>query len=357
MTLETNKTEQEVLELAVDAVARETELPIRVARVEPKMGDRTYDALIDVAGKKLIAEAKKWAPQANLGALIAQIHAMPGPGVLVADYVNPNMADELKRRGVQFMDTAGNAYLKGGGFHVWVKGNRAGAANPRATQKRGRAFSNTGLKVVFAFLCDPKLVDAPYRDIAEVADVAVGTVGWVLNDLRATGYVRQRGERAHRRLANGRQLLNRWVEVYPERLKPKQKVGNFAAAEAGWWPRADIKPFHAYWGGETAGAKLTDYLQPEVATIYVEEAGIAELLRAFRLRKAQPGARDENRVEVYRQFWRDKGPYTGVVHPVLAYADLVATADPRNLEVANMIWETHLDRELRKDSSRRRDPR
>ena len=346
MTLQTNKNEREVLKLAVDAVARETDLPIRVAQIEPNMGGRIYDALLEVAGKKLIVETKKWAPQANLGALIAQIQTMPGPGVLIADYVNPNMADELKRRGVQFMDTFGNAYLTGRGLHVWVKGNRGGAANLPAKPKRGRAFSNTGLKVVFAFLCEPELVDAPYRDIAEVADVAVGTVGWVLNDLRATGYVRQRGERAHRRLVNGQQLLERWVEIYPERLKPKQKIGDFAANEAGWWKRADIEKFHAYWGGEIAGAKLTDYLRPQVATIYVDEAGVAELLRAFRFRKAHPEGREENRVEVYRPFWRDTGPYTGVVHPVLAYADLVATADPRNIEAAQMIWETHLDRYL-----------
>lgn len=80
--------------------------------------------------------------------------------------------------------------------------------------------------------------------------------------------------------------------------------------------------------------------------MYVEEAGVAELLRAFRFRKAHPEGREENRVEVYRTFWRDTGPYTGFVHPVLAYADLVATADPRNIEAAKMIWETRLDRYL-----------
>jgi hypothetical protein len=343
MPRNTNPTEQQVLQRAVDAVARETELPIRVARVEPKIGGRTYDALIDVNGNELLAETKRWAAQANLGAMVAQIEAMPGPGVLVADYVNPNMAERLKERGVQFMDTAGNAYLKGRGLHVWVRGNRAAGTGAASREKKGRAFSNTGLKVVFAFLCDPKLVNAPYRDIAEVADVAVGTVGWVLNDLRATGYVRQRGERGERRLANGQQLLARWVETYPEKLRPKQKVGVFAADEPRFWKRVDVEAFHGYWGGEIAGEKLTDYLKPEVATIYVEEERVAELLRAFRLRKGNPAARDENLVEVYRAFWRNDRGYDGFVHPVLAYADLVATADPRNIEAAKMIWETRLD--------------
>ena len=77
MPTQANKTERELLKLAVDAVARETELPIRVARVEPKVGGRIYDTLLDVNGNKLIVETKKWAPQANLGALIAQLQAMP----------------------------------------------------------------------------------------------------------------------------------------------------------------------------------------------------------------------------------------------------------------------------------------
>jgi hypothetical protein len=147
-------------------------------------------------------------------------------------------------------------------------------------------------------------------------------------------------------LVNGRRLLDRWVELYPERLKPKQKVGDFAADDGEWWKRADIKRLHAYWGGEIAGAKLTDYLRPQVATVYVGETRVAELLHGFRLRKAQPEARDENRVEVYRSFWRDAEPYTGFVHPVLAYADLVATADARNIEAAKMIWETRLEGHL-----------
>jgi hypothetical protein len=342
-------TEAQLLELAVQAVTQETELPIRIARTQPRVGGRTYDALLDVAGNELIAETKKWAQQANLGALIAQIRNMPGPGVLVADYVNPNMAERLKQQGIQFMDTAGNAYLKGPDFYVQVKGNRRAAGNLIEKERKGRAFSNTGLKVVYAFLRDPDLVGAPYRDIAAAADVAVGTVGWVLNDLKATGYVRHRGRPKQRYLANGRQLLARWVETYPEKLKQKQKVGLFAAAEPGWWRDVNIEAFHAYWGGEIAGAKLTNYLRPEVATVYVQEDRIPEFLRVCRLRKMNQFERDENRVEIYRPFWRDDAEYTGFVDPVLAYADLVATADPRNADAAKMIFENYLDGRLGKD--------
>ena len=343
MPEKTNQDERKLLALAIDAVGQETDLPVRVVRIQPRIDGHTYDAIIEVNGNELIAETKKWAPHANLGAMIAQIQNMPGPGVLVADYVNPNMAEELKRRAIQFIDTAGNAYLKGPDFHVWVRGNRRAAADLTAKEKKGRAFSNTGLKVVFAFLRDPELVGAPYRDIAAVADVALGTVGWVLNDLRATGYVRQKGRAKGRHLVNGRRLLARWVDTYPETLKPKQKLGLFAAGDPDWWKGTDITAFHAYWGGEIAGAKLTNYLRPEIATVYIKEDRTTEFLAACRLRKMNDFVRNENVVEIYRPFWRDTTNYTGFVHPVLAYADLIATGDPRNIEAAKMILETDLD--------------
>lgn len=51
-----------------------------------------------------IAKVEVWA-----GA--AQLRRMPSPALLVADYVNPNMAVRLRDAGVQFIDAAGNAYL------------------------------------------------------------------------------------------------------------------------------------------------------------------------------------------------------------------------------------------------------
>ena len=53
-------------------------------------------------------------------------------------------------------------------------------------------------------------------------------------------------------------------------------------------------------------------------------------------------------VEVRRRFWKlEKADVQKeVVPPVLVYADLVATADARCLEVARMIRDTHVARLL-----------
>ncbi len=145
------------------------------------------DAVLAVEGQKerVAAAVKRWAPQANLGALINQVQALPMRGVLVADYINPKMVEKLREQRVQFIDAVGNAYLDMPPAYVLVTGKRIPKQEAGLKGDTNRAFDRTGLKVVFVFLCRPELVAAPYREIAEVAGVALGTVGWVINGLSA----------------------------------------------------------------------------------------------------------------------------------------------------------------------------
>jgi len=93
-----NPVDTELLEQAIDAVAREAGLHLRIDEPEARHGQYYLDAVLKVAGSKvpLAAEVKRWAAQANLGALISQVQALPLNGVLVADYINPNMAEKLR---------------------------------------------------------------------------------------------------------------------------------------------------------------------------------------------------------------------------------------------------------------------
>jgi hypothetical protein len=210
--------------------------------------------------------------------------------------------------------------------------------------------------VVFSFLCHPELVNASYREIAARAEVAVGTVGWALNGLKATGFVHDKGAKKGRRLVHYRKLLERWVEAYPEKLKPKQLVGEFIADAPYWWKEIDIRAYDAYWGGETAAAKYTNHLKPKVATVYLPEQARTRLLRDARLRKAITWTGEQTgTVLIYRPFWSEQPDgldaelKEGLVHPVLVYADLVATAEPRNLEVARKIYDEHIAQYCRED--------
>lgn len=346
------ETELDILEAAIGALRREAGLCLEVVAHEVKKGDKQIDAIIQMpdSDTKLIAEIKKWAAQANLGAIIHQIRnlAEPGQSLFIADYINPNMGEQLKASDIQFLDTVGNAYINQPPVYIYAKGNkpqRALAEKERA--KTGKAFQPTGMKVVFAFLRDKELVNAPYREIADQAAVALGTVGQVIRDLIAQGFLLEEIEKNQRKLADFDRLLDRWAEAYPYRLKGKYRVGTFTTDNPDWWETMDPENFDALWGGEIAAAKYTHYLKPVHGTVYIHKANMMDFLQAARLRKAGPHERHGLRVDLIELFCakaknEDDTNQAGLVHPIIAYADLIETGGTRNLDTANRLREKYL---------------
>jgi len=159
--------EQEILDRAIQAVGRETGLLLHIEQWQAYVGDYRVDAIVrlEPGDQALAVEIKKWAQHANLGALINQVKHLPEEGLLVADYVNPRMADKLRRQRVQFIDVAGNAYINQPPVYVYVTGNRQ-EEHGFMPDKGGvkRAFEPKGLMVIYAFLRHPELVNAPYRN-------------------------------------------------------------------------------------------------------------------------------------------------------------------------------------------------
>ena len=108
--------------------------------------------------------------------------------IFITAYVNPKQGQELKERGIAFIDTVGNAYIQAGQVYVYIRGNRP--EEPIGIPRQATSvFQATGLRVLFGFLHNPALLNANYRDIARATGVAHGTVGWVLTDLREAGYL------------------------------------------------------------------------------------------------------------------------------------------------------------------------
>ncbi|MGB2689357.1 MAG: type IV toxin-antitoxin system AbiEi family antitoxin [Desulfobacterales bacterium] len=255
--------------------------------------------------------------------------------LMVTEYVTPPIADLLKELNIFFIDTAGNAYINEPGLYVFIKGNKPPLTLKAKTRKR--LFKPSGLRVVFALLNNPEMINKPYRDMAKAADVALGTIGWLVNDLKETGFCIEIGKR-DRKLMNLENLFKRWVEAYPEQLRPKLVRERFETANHNWWKEIDIKAYGACWGGEVAAANLTGYLKPAKVTIYTNEA-IGELVLKNRLRKAEQG-----NVEILTPFWNFKYELADrdIVPPILVYADLMATGDQRNIEAAEMIYEKYI---------------
>jgi hypothetical protein len=331
------QTELELLEAAVRKV-RQTGLDIEIQAREQKIGDRRADALVRIGrgrgARTYAAEVKRGLRPATLGAALHQLEAFTRPPLLIADYVTPPLAEELKARGIAFLDAAGNAFVDQPPLYLWVKGEKP-ANRPTAREATGRAFQASGLKVLFALLCHPEWVDQPYRKLAERAGVAHGTVGWVMAELPTLGYVTE--AEGVRRLAQPHLLLKRWAEAYARTLRPKLALGRYRAENVRWWKKLKPRKHGVLLGGEPAAARVTQYLRPGTVTLYAARPE-PRLLLDYKLRKDADGE-----VEILERFWAFESEDVDIVPLPLVYADLLATADARCLEAADLIYKEIVD--------------
>ncbi|HTP65182.1 MAG TPA: type IV toxin-antitoxin system AbiEi family antitoxin [Geobacteraceae bacterium] len=264
------------------------------------------------------------------------------PFLLATWYVPPEAAARLHDGGIQFIDTVGNAFVNQPPLLIFVKGNRP--EKEEAPAPTARLFKGVGLKIAYLFLCRPELVDRPYRDLAGMTDVALGTVNGTMTEMIRKGFILDMGEKG-KKLLDRKTLFERWIAAYPDYLKPKLLLGRFRA-DGDWWKDIQLDPAIAQWGGEVAAAKLTGYLKPVTVTLYADKNHLADLVIANRLKKDPRG-----NVEILERFWplgNDFGEGE-IVHPILIYADLVAIGEQRTMETARMIYERHLDRYFRED--------
>jgi hypothetical protein len=306
--------------------------------------DRFATIGVNANQQQYAVEVKRQLRPANLGVTILQLNRHAAryglPGLLIADYITPEIAETLHKQGREFVDAAGNAFIRQTGALVYVTGRKQVLRTQ--TQQVGRAFQPTGLQVIFALLCHPEWINLPYRELAARAGVAHGTVGWVMPDLQQQGFITEiKGKRGTRRLYEGERLLGLWADAYARQLRPRLALGRyFVQSIDGWrdWPLAEHA---AQWGGEPAAALLTQYLKPVELTLYAPKLpGL--LAGKYRFMK-EADAQHRDAVEVRRKFW--DFPYEqgqACVPPVLVYADLLATGDARCIETAKRLYEEYI---------------
>ncbi len=339
--------ENEILKLALEVFKKNLPVQVEFDEMEPvyDIGQRA-DCLLRMVmhGKEIryYVEVKPNVTKTDKLLVMMRKGGFEHPFLLVAKYINGQMAEQLKQDGIEFIDTAGNAFINQPPLYIFVKGNRPPDIVKHIPVKR--AFKPAGLRTIYTFLCNPGLENKTYREIAAVTDVALGTVNWIMKELKELGYLLDMGKRGNR-LIQKEKLLQRWVTAYPEQLRPKLTLGRFRG-EYGWWQQKTLDHLKAQWGGEVAAAKLTQYLKPQIITIYTMPQELNQLLTENRLRKDQTGD-----VEILKRFWNpaEIWKYEDLVHPILIYADLLATGNERNIETAKMIYDQHIVQFVRED--------
>lgn len=257
--------------------------------------------------------------------------------IVAAEIIYPEVRKLLKERNINYVDGAGNMFLKTADNYIYIEGNR----NEVPLNKyKGRLFGKGGIKIIFGLLLDENLLNAPYRDIAEFTDTGLGTVTYIMKELNLRGYVIKINE-YEMKFKNKNDLMNKWITGYEDKLKKTLFIGKFRLNNNDW-KNIKFENKNTLWGGEPAADILTHYLNPQLFTVYTTEE-TKGLIKNYYLIPDKNG-----NVDVYKKFWNfeDVTFKEKTAPPLLIYADLINTGDTRNLETAKIIYDRYLQDKL-----------
>lgn len=325
--------EAELVALALDALRDATGIQGDILDHPDAGADATV--LLTVNGRKLRydCEIKKTVDRYALPLGLLNKLGNAQHTLLISSLLSPDMADRCRDIGLQFIDTAGNAYINdGAGIYVHVTGRRG---NTVRQVRADNTMTPAALKMMFAALAEPALLNAPYRDISIRARISTGAITKAFDTLTARELI---GTAGGKRIIRTPELfLNEWASGYAGRIKPKLRKYRFTTDNVdrflNWVPELGMSAY----GGERAAMYLTGHLKPEAYTIYADMNDLTvlrDIVKHCRLR-ADP----QGRIDVVEMFWNPEHfvEWFPTVPPHLVYADLMATHDSRNITVARQI--------------------
>ena len=252
--------------------------------------------------------------------------------LLVANRIFPKIKKELREKNIPYLEANGNIYLKKDGIFLFVD-----SQEPLEIEKNkgNRAFTKTGLKVLFYLLQNKEAVNLPQRELAELTNVALGNIPQVLDGLKETGYLIPLNNKNFI-WENRKLLLERWITEYASVLRPKLFKETYTLKEN--WQELKFNIHKTVWGAEPAADILTNHLRPEKFLIYTKETRM-ELIKNYKLMPDKNGE-----IEVLDIFWKENKEKTAP--PLLVYADLILEGGKRNKETADKIYHEHIEPNL-----------
>ena len=319
-----------------------------VININKPNGENDFSVIMDIKNSQKVmyqVEVKEKLHSAALVSLEKRFQDFSSNLLLITSYVTPGLAESLKSRKIQFIDTVGNAYVEAPGIYIFVNRQAKLPLIWSGKDKTSSLFQPSGLKVIFICLAEiinkqnsnrPIGLINNLKALAATAGVSLGSASNARSELLKQDYAIQSASNSFEIIQKDK-LLRNWVNAYSERLSPKLLLGRYQVKNPEWWKDFKLNQNTQFWGGESAAAKLTNYLSPEIITVYVTENSNL-LINKMGMQPMQDGT-----VEIRRVFWlSDNFHVRDCVHPLLVYADLLSEDDSRNFETAKLIYQSYL---------------
>lgn len=335
-----NMTDRELIQTAIKNIKSFIEAEITWTEKGSKNVSQEYDGLLKLirAGREIKYLIKiKHEVRIHQFAQIETLKKQASlPFLLITKRLASEMRMELRAKNIEFLEANGNMYINNNDLLLVVDGQPPIKIKNKITN---RAFTKTGLKVIFHLLLMDDLINKPYREIATTTNVALGNINYIFTGLKELGFLIHLTKDRFK-LTNKKELLDRWLTGFTENLKPGLHQGTFAfmtEAEQKKWHKMKLQEHKTFWAGEPGGDLLTNHLRPEIFTMYTDEEP-NDIIRNYTLIPNENG-----NVRIYQKFWNIPGiSLKNIAPPLLVYADLITTNDRRCRETANLIYEKYI---------------
>ncbi len=303
---------KEVLHIAIENLAKQG------IEVQLKPNDR-----IAFNGGKLVLDIlyKKELRQYQLDELKEQSNGY----MLVSEHLSAKIKEQLRASKIAYLEANGNIFVNTDNCFLFVDTNKKLQLKKETSNK---AFTATGLKVLFQLLIKPDLINQTQREIATEANVGLGNIPQIIDGLKELGYL-LRLKKGEYVWEHKEELLKRWCDEYTTKLRPKLHIGAFTGEPK----QLKLDNKQTTWGGEKGAEILTNYLRPEKFLLYTKLNKI-DLIKTHRLRPSESG-----NIEVLEMFWDND---TETAPPLLIYAELISTREKRNVETAEIIYNDYI---------------
>ncbi len=307
---------------------------------------RTRLSLAESSEPPLQVEIKRWANHIDTELLLMKLGRKSSIQniILIAQYINPKMAGRFKDAGLQFLDAAGNIYLRQPGHFLFVTGNKEGDFSHEEGQSASvaKALSAKALVVMYTILKERDALKWSYRMFSEKTSVSIGMISQVMRELEQQGYLTTSAT-GMKSILQPEELLQRWTAGYMDVWRKYRSNERWVSNEPFWHDEQQLRSSPAVIGGELATSHYLNYLNPGSAMFYATRQEVDSIARTFRLRKLRSDFEPGYKIS----FMEPMMPKAlllgddGYAHPLLAYAELIASKDPRNIETAKRLYESY----------------
>lgn len=250
---------------------------------------------------------------------------------LCTPYITPSLADVMVKNDCPYADLAGNLFIRNGNSVLLIQNQK----KPQFFERkytRGRAWAPTGLKVLFLLLTEDDALNWPYRKIAACSGVSLGSIRYIMADLKNNAIVAEVDGQNRWNQKNA--AIMDWSKAYKDKLLPSLDRRFYTGTVP-----AECGNVRLAVSGETAAQEHA---------LIKSRRFLAYRYGNINLCIAQNHWREseEGNIEIRQAFWPECRMIAKRVPWLLVFADLLAEDDPRCNEAALEIYHRYLEKTL-----------